>query len=844
MINNHNLTSNISDTYSFIRKIPALLIVIKQEVIYEISEHASCIFGGTGPEDFIGKKFSLFFTSTQPDGRNSSDIYTRALRMAEEGKENSELLQVIRSDGSYRDALLTFSPISDETSTAVLVGIVDMAAQKEEHEQKIKDNLRSELIFQENPALMLILDRTFRIVDVNKSWISLSGYSRDQLLSMKLSNFNVVSRSGETIDIAIREKRPISGEMVLDTPKGKLSLVYHYTPIVLQNGEIEEILAVYFDVTENRKLQLKNQMMIEKNPTLFFILDKNLKVIEANPAWESTSGYTRKELLSMKLTDFKVYERGGGNVMEAFSQGKEVTGDLGVEVPKGKLHLNFHYVPLPSEDGQINEILAAYFDITSMKALEKKNQMIIENNPGLIFILDKNLRVIRANETWVNLSGYTIEQLLSMKLTDFKIFERTGEDFRQAFTKGISVSGELGVETPKKKLYLTAHYLPLPEEDGTINEVLAVYFDITAIKELEQKLSISIKELATTLSSLAVKNLSISAPTYQGDPLSDVKMDLNTSISAMKEVMSSILMQSQSLEQSISDVSRATIDLSQGSEQMAQTSQKSSDAITYQMNQLDQVSREITDLSASIEEITANAQGVQSLIAQIATSGNQAVQQGKDATGKMKIVEEISREATSQIESLNNRMGEVGKIVQMIADIASQTNLLALNAAIEAARAGEHGRGFAVVAGEVKNLAGESKRATGNIEDLISSLMKESELTAHSMRNVFEAITSGSSSVGSALSSLNQIAGNIDVAATNVSEITRATESQAEAMNRVTQNVEHINQMIAGEEKHMTDLAAVAEESSAATEEIASASSEITAMAKNLKDQVESFTLS
>ena len=817
---------------------------------------------------------------------------------------------------------------------------------------------RNALIFQNNPALMLMLDRSYQITDVNNSWLHLSGYSRNQLLSMQLSDFKVISRSGDNIDAVIREKKTVTGEMILETPKGKLSLVYHYIPNLTQTGNVEEILAVYFDVTENRRLQLKNQMIIEKNPTLFFILDKSLHIKEANPAWESATGYTRNELLSMKLTDltvyertggnvmdaflkgievtgnlgadvpkgkihlnyhyvpfisedgqieeilaayfdvtelyslagkiktlidknptllfildkqlqvkeanpawepvtgytqeqmlsmkltdFKVYERQGGNVMDAFTKGVEVTGELGVQVPKGKVHLNYHYVPLPSGDGQINDVLAAYFDITTMKALENRNQIIIENNPGLIFIIDKDLRVIRANKTWEKLSGYSLKQLLSMKLTDFKIFERTGEDFREAFTKGIMVSGELGVDTPKQRLYLTAHYLPLPEEDGTINEVLAVYFDITTIRELDQKLQRSIKELAESLSSVANKNLSISTPTYPGDPLADVKNDLNTSISAINGVMSSILNQSQSLERSITDVSRATLDLSEGSEQVAQTSQDASDAITNQVRELDQVSRDITDLSASIEEITANAQDVQKLIAQVATSGNQAVHQGEDATGKMKIVEDISREATKQIVNLNNRMSEVGKIVQMIGDIANQTNLLALNAAIEAARAGEHGRGFAVVAGEVKNLAGESKQATGNIGELISSLMKESEMTASSMKKAFEAISSGAESVGNALSSLNQIAGDIDIAAANLSEITQATESQAEATNRVTQNVEHINQMIAGQEKKMTDLAAVAQESSAATEEIASASSEITHMAKNLKEQVEGFQL-
>jgi len=702
---------------------------------------------------------------------------------------------------------------------------------------------KNQLMIDNNPTLFFILDKNFQVIEANPAWEIITGYTRQQLLSMKLTDFNVYQRQGGNVMDAFTKGAEVTGELGVIVPKGRLHLQYHYVPFISEDGQVYEILAAYFDVTAFQALAQRNRVLIEKNPTLFFILDKSLQITEANPAWEAASGYSMDQLLSMKLTDFKVYERSGGNVMDAFTKGAEVTGELGVVVPKGKLHLQFHYVPLPSEDGQINEILAAYFDISSIKALEKKNLMIIENNPGLIFILDKDLKIIRANQTWVDLSGYSLDQLLSMKLTDFKILDRKGEDFRLAFTEGIVVSGELVVETPKRKLHLTAHYLPLPDENGEIHEVLGVYFDITTIRELEQKLQKSIDEIAGTLSALANKNLSVSAPIYKDDPLIGVKTDLNSSIQAIHDVLSEILSQIKSLTQSIEDISRATVDLTKGSEQVALTSQQASQEISDQLKELDRVSNEITDLSASIEEISASAQDVRKLIAHIASNGNQAVLQGEEATEKMKIVEKISRDATDQMAILNNRMNEVGKIVQMIGDIANQTNLLALNAAIEAARAGEHGRGFAVVAGEVKNLAGESKLAAGKIGELITTLMRESETTAESMKNAFESIISGSSSVGNALSSLNQMAKDIEIAESNVTEITRATENQAEATNRVTQNVGAIQQMVEGEKQKMTGFAAVAQQSSASTEEIASAAGEISDMAKELKKEVESFSL-
>ena len=84
----------------------------------------------------------------------------------------------------------------------------------------------------------------------------------------------------------------------------------------------------------------------------------------------------------------------------------------------------------------------------------------------------------------------------------------------------------------------------------------------------------------------------------------------------------------------------------------------------------------------------------------------------------------VERAANSRqtIGALAKAAKDIGDIVGVITAIAEQTNLLALNATIEAARAGEAGRGFAVVATEVKTLATQTGKATGEIGAKIAEI--------------------------------------------------------------------------------------------------------------------------
>jgi methyl-accepting chemotaxis protein/ABC-type transport system substrate-binding protein len=96
-----------------------------------------------------------------------------------------------------------------------------------------------------------------------------------------------------------------------------------------------------------------------------------------------------------------------------------------------------------------------------------------------------------------------------------------------------------------------------------------------------------------------------------------------------------------------------------------------------------------------------------------------------DCVQGMYRVEETVRKTAELVDSLGVRSTQIGRIVDVIQEIADQTNLLALNAAIIAAQAGEQGRPFGVVADEIRSLAERTARSTREIATMVGGIRRE-----------------------------------------------------------------------------------------------------------------------
>jgi len=158
------------------------------------------------------------------------------------------------------------------------------------------------------------------------------------------------------------------------------------------------------------------------------------------------------------------------------------------------------------------------------------------------------------------------------------------------------------------------------------------------------------------------------------------------------------------------------------------------------------------------------------------------------------------KEAEGQALRLKTNMGVlgaqaegIGRIMNVISDIADQTNLLALNAAIEAARAGEAGRGFAVVADEVRKLAEKTMAATKEVGDAISGIQHE---TRNNIENVDKAVSSieeATDLANQSGESLAEIVKMVDTAADQVRSIAAASEQQSAASEEINRSIEEVS---------------------------------------------------
>ncbi|MEY8246838.1 MAG: methyl-accepting chemotaxis protein [Bermanella sp.] len=244
----------------------------------------------------------------------------------------------------------------------------------------------------------------------------------------------------------------------------------------------------------------------------------------------------------------------------------------------------------------------------------------------------------------------------------------------------------------------------------------------------------------------------------------------------------------------------------------------------------------VVNLASSINDIDSTTADVTEASLAAESSANEGVASGlnaevavEDSGQSVNALASDVRQSVDAIHMIEKDSENIVEIVNMIQGITEQTNLLALNAAIEAARAGEHGRGFAVVADEVRTLAQRTQTSTQDIQGIIETLQKNTELAVSVMEKSHERVEESvdkAKKVGVELTKMTATVGRIE--GFN-KEISGAAKHQVVAIGDIKNNGESITRIV--------------QESEVGSQQISESQATIRSLSHKLEGMVGEFKL-
>jgi len=406
-------------------------------------------------------------------------------------------------------------------------------------------------------------------------------------------------------------------------------------------------------------------------------------------------------------------------------------------------------------------------------------------------------RVLRANSLFLDLMGYSANEVLGQQHRMFCPPEVTASDAYRALWEGLRAGQVredvfLRVTKAGRPVWLQASYNPILDVTGKPYKVVKFAVDIThdMTSAAETKGKIDAIRLSQTVIEFDMEgNVQTANPNFlrtMGYTLAEIRGKHHSMFCEPG------LVQSQAYRDFWADLGEGKFQSARYSRIGKHGAEVWIQATYNPILDVDgrpyKVVKYAIDITAQVQRERAVAQKVQDITAVLHAMSDAIKRLARSAARSTELAEQTQREAgdgsglvrrsRDAILAIERSSSDIHEIVDTISEISSQTHLLAFNAAIEAARAGEQGVGFSVVADEVRKLAEKSSLAAREIAKLIHQTVSR--------------VAEGSRLSEEVDAAFSRILGAVEATTRSISEIRIATEEQEHSTQDVARLLEDL----------------------------------------------------
>ncbi len=486
---------------------------------------------------------------------------------------------------------------------------------------------------------------------------------------------------------------------------------------------------------------------------------------------------------------------------------KTVLMDFEPYAPSGGEPASFIGTPLYDDGGQMVAVIALQVSLDAINAIMQERAGMGETGEIYLVGPDKRMR----SDSFLDPTGHSVAASFKGSV------KNNGMDTKASREALAGKEGQEIIDDYNGNPVLSA-YSPL-KLPGGVNWAVIAEIDLAEVQAPVDAIRSSVIWIGIIITVLVVLfafwvALSISKPLLQGVELAqaiengDLTQQLNLERGdEIGELANALDNMNTNLQNIVGDVREkantvagSATEFATISNQMLSNSENLSEKSNMVASASEEINANMSSISAASEQSATNISVVAAATEEMTSTVQEIAGNAEKARNiTFKAVETV-KGALDKVNELGGNAQDIGKVVDVILDIADQTKLLALNATIEAARAGEAGKGFAVVANEVKELAKQTNDAIESIKSTIENIQGSSNSTISEINNINDVITNVNEIVVSIATAVEEqavttkdIAANITQAADGVKDMVRSVAEASEATNMISGDMSDVN---------------------------------------------------